>query len=178
MYLIGDRLYIHRQLGDQHELRPAGHPRLKREKAGVTSHHLDDEHPVVARRRVAQLADALKGGVAGRVKADRAVGARHIVVYRAGNANHADAAVVELLGPAKRAVAADHHQRVDVALPQLGNPGVDPLRPHKGGAARGAKHRPAVKQYPADRAARQRDKVSLEQSLISAAYAYHLQTMI
>src|SRR2546430_687320 len=48
-----------------------------------------------------------------RVEADAVVGLREIVVDRLGNADHADALLVEPLGHPKCVVAADRDERVD-----------------------------------------------------------------
>ena len=74
----------------------------------TAAHDLDDERALVARRRVAHLADGLADGVERRVEADRRVGAGDVVVDGARDADdRARRTSCERLGTAIAAVAAD-----------------------------------------------------------------------
>ena len=75
---------------------------------GRVAHHLDEEEPLVARRRVAEFIDRFDDRIERRVVADRRVGAAQIVVDGAGKSH--DRHVVFLgedAGARERTVAAD-----------------------------------------------------------------------
>ena len=119
MYLFDNGFYIGRDLRHKHELGAAGDGGFEREEAGVTAHDLDYEHTVVARRSVAQLADAFERRVAGGVEAYRAVRPRHVVVYRPRHSYDLNAALVKLHSAVERSVAAYDDERVYIVLLQL-----------------------------------------------------------
>ena len=144
----------------------------------MAAHDLDYEHTVVARRRVAQLADALERRVAGGVEAYRAVRPRHVVVYRPRHADDLDAALVKLERAVERSVAAYDDERVYIVLLQLRNARVDALGAHELRASRGAQYRAAVHEYASDGAARHRHEVAVEQPLVAAPDSYNLKPVI
>ena len=178
MYLLYYRFYICGNLRHKHELRAAGHRRFEREEARVAAHDLDDEHTVVARRRVAQLADALERRVAGGVEAYRAVRPRHVVVNRPRHADDLDAALVKLERAVERSVAANNDERVYVVLLQLRNARVDAFGAHELRTSRGAQYRAAVHEYASDGAARHRHEVAVEQPFVAAPDSDNLKPVI
>ena len=81
---------VGRRLGDED---PAGARRQgahQGEVAAVAPHHLDDERPLVARRRRDEGVDRLDDPVERRVGADRHVGAGHVVVDRPDEADEGE----------------------------------------------------------------------------------------
>ena len=92
-----------------------GDARLEGDPPGVATHHLDDDHPAVRRRRGEQPVDALRGEAHRRVEAERLDRLVEVVVDRLRHADDAQAGLVETLGDVQRAVAADRHEGVDVA---------------------------------------------------------------
>jgi hypothetical protein len=78
---------LRRALGDEDPVRPGREPRHEREVAAVAPHDLDDERALVARggrvQRVDRLGDAVQRGVG----TDGHVGAEHVVVDRADEAD-------------------------------------------------------------------------------------------
>ena len=75
-------------LRDQHECWPPWPTRAhEREVAAVTSHHLDHERSLVARCSALDRVDRFGDPVQCRVGADRHVGAEHVIVDRADQAD-------------------------------------------------------------------------------------------
>jgi hypothetical protein len=111
---LGHPLDPERYLRDQDDVASAGQAGLQRDPAGVSTHHLDDHHPVMGLRRRAEAIDRVGRGSDGRVEPERQVGRRQIVVDRLRHADHRDAELLETQADPHRAVAADHDERVDL----------------------------------------------------------------
>ncbi len=109
------RFESERDLGDEDGVGAGGDARLEGDPPGVASHHLDDDHPAVRRRRREQSVDALRGEADRRVEAERLDRLVEVVVDRLGHADDAQPGLVESLGDLQRAVAADRDESVDVA---------------------------------------------------------------
>ena len=77
--------------GNQQRGRADGKTDVQRQMTGVAAHDLDYGAALVRLHRVAQLVDALDGGVGSGIKADAVVGAGNVVVDRAGNADDGNA---------------------------------------------------------------------------------------
>jgi hypothetical protein len=153
-----------RVLGDQHEVGTGGQTAHQRQIAATPPHHLDHERALVARRGALDRVDGLDDPVQRGVGADRHVGARHVVVDRADDADQPESAVLvgavgveqagghelveqlrpffaEHVGAGEAAVAADHHQSVDVAFDEVQRRPATPFTGAEVLAARGAEHR-------------------------------------
>jgi len=129
-------VHVGRALRNQHRARAGGDRAHESEVAAVAAHHLDHERALVAGGRGGDRVDRLGDAVQRRVGADRDVGARHVVVDRARQADDAEGdrlggglalhlaggdQLFDERGPllaqrrsaAQAAVAADHDQAVD-----------------------------------------------------------------
>jgi hypothetical protein len=116
---VADLLDVERHLGDQDDVRAAGHPGVQRDPARVPPHHLDDQRAVVRLGGGVQAVDRLAGDVDRGVEAEGEVGAGQVVVDRLRYADDIDAEVGQPGRHAERVLAADRDQRVDRALGQV-----------------------------------------------------------
>src|SRR5690606_4748266 len=161
-----------RHLGDQDRLGATRHAHAQGYVARAPAHHLDEEQPVVAGRRVAQPVDGLERDVDGGVEPDRHVGAVDVVVDGARDADDLDALLAfESQGAPEAAVPADDHQAVDAApgqdLSAAGATGwlEEPL------AAGGAQDSAAALDDVGDAARAQLDDVVVDQALVATVDA-------
>ena len=58
---VTDLVDVERELRDQHNGRATGDPRVRRDPSTVTTHHLDDHHPVVALGGRVESVDGVSG---------------------------------------------------------------------------------------------------------------------
>ena len=121
---LADRLrhvvVVDGDLGDEDHVGAAGDAAVHRDPAGVTSHHLDDHHAVVRLRRRVEPVDRLGCDRDGRVEAERVVGAGEVVVDRLRNADDGEAVLgMESCRDAERVLAADRHERVELAVGEV-----------------------------------------------------------
>ena len=120
---------------------------------------------------VAQLVDALDGGVGGGVKADTVVGAGNVIVDRAGNSDDGNTIFGERQRAAEGAVATDG----DDAVQTQQFAGVDglflPGFGHEFLAAGGVEHRAAAIDDVSDALFIQTDDVAVDQAVPAAADA-------
>ena len=117
VYQFGQLVHLGLHLRDDSGLGARGDGAVERQIAGRVAHHFDEEEPLVARRRVAQLIDGLHDRIERRVVADRRVRAAQVVVDRSGKSDDRNVVLLgEDFGACQRTVAADHHQRVDTGL--------------------------------------------------------------
>ena len=137
----------------------------------MTAHHLDDRAALMALHRVAELVDALDGGVAGGIKADGIVRAAHVVVDRRGNADHRNAHARELQRAAERAVAADGDDRVDAEQLAHRDSLFASLDRHELVTARRIQDRAALREDMADVDALELHKIAGDQAVIAATDA-------
>ena len=162
-----------RVLGDEHEVGARRQTPHQRQIATAPAHHLDDERALMARRRALDRVDRLDDAMQGRVGADRHVGAEHVVVDRADQADQGELPVsvglrlghvaggdelveqpgplaAQLGGAAEAAVTADHHQRVDATLDEVAGGPPQAVTGSEGRAAGGAEHRATSVEDAAD----------------------------
>ena len=117
--VAADLVDVEGHLGDEDDVRAAGHARVQRDPARVPAHDLDDQDAVVALRGGVQPVDGLGGDVDRGVEAERVVRAREVVVDRLRHADDVDARLVQLGGDAEGVFAADGDQRVDAEVLQV-----------------------------------------------------------
>ena len=106
-------LDVERNLGHQHDVGAAGDARVRRDPPGVTSHHLDHHHPVVALGGGVQPVDRVGRDLHRGLETEREVGGRQVVVDRLRDADHGLPVLGERGGDAERVLAADRDERVD-----------------------------------------------------------------
>ncbi len=82
-------IHIGRVFRDEHPIGAGGQPAHQRQVAAVAPHDFDDEGALVAGGGAADGVDGLGDAVQGRVGADGHIGAEHIVVDRADQADDA-----------------------------------------------------------------------------------------
>ena len=111
-----DLAHLIGNLRQQNDIRSAGDARAQREPARAVSHDFGHHDAVVAVGGAVEPVDGFGGNPQRRVKADRGVGHRHIIVNRLGQRQDAQS----LLGQPERillcAAAAQAHQRVEAQL--------------------------------------------------------------
>ena len=115
---------IERDLRHQDLGRPAGHPGVGGDPAGVPPHHLADDDPVVRFGRRPQPVDGVGGDLHGRVETEGDLGPGQIVVDRLRHAHHRHPVTAQPVGHAQGVLAPDGHQGVD---PVGGQGGHHPL---------------------------------------------------
>ena len=108
VYQFGQLVHLGLHLRDDSGLGARGDGAVERQIAGRVAHHFDEEEPLVARRRVAQLIDGLHDRIERRVVADRRVRAAQVVVDRSGKPDDRNVVLLgEDFGACQRTVAAD-----------------------------------------------------------------------
>ena len=108
-----DLLDVERLLGHEDHVGAAREPRVRRDPAGVPTHHLHDHHAVVALRGRVQAVDRVGRDLHRGVEAEREVGRREVVVDRLRDADDVHALAGQLVRDAERVLAADRDHRVD-----------------------------------------------------------------
>ena len=114
--LVADAFEGPGNLGNQNHVAAAGDAGVQRDPAGVSAHHFQHEHPLVAGGRRVQAIEGVGRAVDRAIEAERERRGREVVVDRLGHADDRDAEFVELLGDRQRAVAADANQSFEVQL--------------------------------------------------------------
>jgi len=170
----GHFLDRHFALRNRDHLGTAADTGHQRDVAAVATHRLDDEHAPVRGGRGAQPVDRLQRDVDRRVRADRHVRAEQIVVDRRGDAHDREALRGERRRAALRAVAADHHQRLDAARRELRASAVAGRLLAELRRARAAQHRAAPLDDAADIARGERRERVGEQPGVAVGDAEHL----
>ena len=99
-------------LGYQHGGGAHGHSHIQGQIPRVAAHNLHHRAALVGLHGVPKAVNALHGRVGSGIEADGIVGADNVLVNGAGDTHHRDAALAQLLGAAKGAVAADGHHAV------------------------------------------------------------------
>ena len=99
-------------LRHQHRRSAHGHAHIQRQIPGPVAHDLHHGAALVGLHGVPQPVDAFHRRVGGGIKADGVIGADDVVVDGAGDANHRDAELGQILRAPERTVAADGHQTV------------------------------------------------------------------
>ena len=108
---LGD---VERHLGHEHDVGAARHPGVDRDPTGVTAHHLDDHHAVVALGGGVQPVDGIGRDLHRGVEPEGEVGGGEVVVDGLGHPDDGDARLLaETRRDAEGVLAADHDQRVD-----------------------------------------------------------------
>ena len=164
-------LEVHRMLGDKHDSGADRDPHIEGQEARVAAHDLHDGAALVRLHGVAQLVDALDGGVAGRVKADGVIGAADIVVDGGGNADDGDAETRKLERAAEGSVAADGHDGVQTQHPARGDRLFPARLGHEIFASGGIEDRAAAGENVADAGAVELHKVAGDQAMPAPADA-------
>ena len=156
---------------------------MERDPAGVAAHGLDDLHAVVALRGRLDALDRFGDHGHRGVEADRAIGPRHVVVDRLGDADDRQAVSVEPLGDAHRAVAAQDDQAVQTLAAAVGDDlggGIGAAAPGVGEGihpAVGAQHGAAHAQQSAHRAIVEGADAALDRAEEAVLHAHHLGAM-
>ena len=146
----------------------------QRQMTGVAAHDLHDRAALVRLHRVAQLIDALDGGVGRRVKADAVMRAGNIIVDRRGQADHGDAVFGERQRAAERSVAADGDDTVQSKQLAGVHGLLLSLGRHEFLAARGVEDRAAAVDDVRDALFVQTHDVAVDESVPAAPDADHL----
>ena len=169
-----------RHFRNQHQIRLGRRQRrLAGEKTRMPAHQLDQADAVARGHRLdARAADHVDCGRIGADETETAIDERHVVVYRLGHPDYADAqtAPLDLRAyahcPVHAAVAADHEQDADA----IGFQVVDQFRGFLR-SARGAQYRSALVMDVRDRFGRERQRemtIARDQPLIAVAKAEDL----
>ena len=103
-------------LGQEDDVAPAGNAGMEGDPSGMSPHHLEDHHPLMAGSGGVEPIEGVGGGRHGRIEAEGERRGAEIVVDRLRNADDGHACLVALLRDRQRAVTADAHQAAD---PQL-----------------------------------------------------------
>ncbi|MGA2295250.1 MAG: hypothetical protein ABSG24_08525 [Acidimicrobiales bacterium] len=111
---LGEFVEISRNFRQAERVRAGGEARTHGQPPDGASHHLHDHQAVVALAGRLHAIDGLGGGRDRRVEADAAVGSRHVVVDRFGDAHQGHAELGQLVGGTQGPVAADHDERVEL----------------------------------------------------------------
>ena len=171
-------LEVQRLLRHQHGGRADGDAHIQRQETGVAAHDFHHRAALMGLHGIAQLVNAVDGGVAGGVKADGVVGAADVVVNGGGDPHDRDTQARQLQRAAEGAVASDGD---DTVQPQH-LAGVDrfqaALLAHKVLAAGGIKDGAAAGENVTDAGALELDKVTGDQALPAAANADALDAAV
>jgi hypothetical protein len=110
---VGDLVHVRFDLGDEGDVRGAGHTRAPGDPTGVAAHDLDDHDPLVAPGRGPHSIYGLGSDGYGGVVAEGSVGGREVVIYGLGTADYPHAeVVVEPVSYPQSVVAADGDEGV------------------------------------------------------------------
>ena len=176
--VVAHLVQVKLDLGDQDHVGPAGEPGVERDPAGVPSHHLADQRPLVALGGRMEAVDRGHRDVDRRVEAEGVVGGGEVVVDRLRNADYLDSPVEQLGRSAEGVLAADCDQAIDTIGFQVLR---DRLRPavllERIGPGR-AEDRPAARQDPADLRDAERPAVVLEGAAPAVAIADELMPVL
>ena len=164
-------LEVQLPLGHQHRGGAHGDAHVQRQKARVAAHDLYHGAALVALHGVAQLVDAVDGGVTGGVKADGVIGAADVVVDGGRHAHHRDAQPGQRQRPAEGAVAADGHNAVQPQHLAGGDRAGAALFGHEILAAGGVEDGAAPGDDVAHAGGVQLNKIAVDKSLPAAADA-------
>ena len=114
-----DDLDVVRDLRDEHDVGAAGDARPEREPAGLVTHDLGDDDPMVAVRRAVQPVDRLGRDLERGREADRRVGLGDVVVDGLGQRDDVESGLDEAKRVLLRAAATDAQEGVEV-VPLVG----------------------------------------------------------
>jgi hypothetical protein len=170
-------LVVEGDLGDEDEIGAAGQPRPQGQLTGRAAHDLDDEHALERRRRVADAAKGVQDRVERGVESDRMVAAPDVVVDGPRQADDADAAFVQLVGPGQRAVAADDDQGVHMQALERGEGAALTLLGGEVLAPRGPQERAAAVHDPGDGARVEWQDVAVHEPAEAPAEAEHVAAL-
>ena len=164
-------LEVDRVLGHEDGRGTDGDADVQRQEACVSAHDLDHGAALVGLHGVAQLVDALDGGVAGGVEADGVVGAAHVVIDGGGDAHHRDAEAGELERTAEGTVAPDGDDALQAEHFAGGDRFFAAFFGQKVLTAGGIEDGAAAGERMADADAVELDKIAVDEALETAADA-------
>ena len=133
---------------NQDDVRATGDSGVQRNPTSLAAHHLHEHDAMVALGRAVEPVDQIGRDLHGGLEPDAVVGAADVVVDRLGDADGADAVVVEVASRPEAAVSADHDQPVEPALGHRPPDHVDPAGGGVGLVAAGAEDRAALVNDP------------------------------
>ena len=169
-----DIVDVERDLGDQDDVGAASDPGMQRDPAGVTSHDLDHEDPVVALGGGVEPVDRLTGHVQRGVEPECDVGGAEVIVDRLRHADHVHAFCVQPVSSPERVLAPDRDQAIEAISPERGADLLDAFLALERIRPRAPEDRASARQDAARGLDRQRLEGVLEHALPAVAKANKL----
>ena len=116
LQMVGHFMDVVRDFGNQDCVSLSRDTGMERNPTRITAHHFDDDDPAMSLRGRVQPIDALGGERHGRGETKGRKGRTKVVIDGLGDADEAQAFLVQLVRDSQAAVAADGDVRIDLVL--------------------------------------------------------------
>src|SRR5689334_6494714 len=114
--LLAHFIYVVRNFGNQDYVSGSREPGVQSDESGVTTHHLEHDHPIVALGRCVEFVDCLERGIDRSIEAEGGNRAADIVVDGLRHAHYPHSPLAELVCDRQRSVTTDRDHRINSKL--------------------------------------------------------------